>query len=66
MNNLEGKTSSKIKELRQKLRNIISNIEVNIDYPEYLDIEEMTKEKINESLDEIKISLDKINCGNNA
>ena len=60
MNNLEGKTSSKIKELRQKLRNIISNIEVNIDYPEYLDIEEMTREKIIDNLDYIKENLNLI------
>ena len=60
MNNLEGKTSSKIKELRKKLRNIISNIEVNIDYPEYLDIEEMTREKIIDNLDYIKENLNSI------
>ena len=60
ISNLQGNTTNKIQELRKKLVSIISNIEVNIDYPEYLDIEEMTKEKINESLDEIKISLDKI------
>ena len=60
MNKLKGKTSSKIKELRQKLRNIISNIEVNIDYPEYLDIEEMTREKIIDNLDYIKENLNSI------
>ena len=60
ISNLQGNTTNKIQELRKKLVSIISNIEVNIDYPEYLDIEEMTKEKINESLDEIKLSLDKI------
>lgn len=60
MNNLKGQTNIKIKELRQKLRQIISNIEVNIDYPEYLDIEEMTKEQIRDSLSYIKESLDQI------
>jgi len=60
MANLTGKTNTTIKNLRQKLREIISNIEVNIDYPEYLDIEVMTKEKIEESLDYIKESLEKI------
>ena len=60
ISNLQGNTTSKIQELRKKLVSIISNIEVNIDYPEYLDIEVMTKEKITESLDEIKTSLDKI------
>jgi len=60
MDNLTGKTNTTIKNLRQKLREIISNIEVNIDYPEYLDIEVMTKEKIEESLEFIKDSLEKI------
>ena len=60
ISNLQGNTTSKIQELRKKLVSIISNIEVNIDYPEYLDIEVMTKEKIRKSLDDIKISLDKI------
>ena len=58
--NLKGNTSNKIKELRQELRGIISNIEVNIDYPEYLDIEEMTIEKIKKSLSHIKEEIDKI------
>ena len=31
--NLKGETSNKIKKLRNELRKIISNIEVNIDYP---------------------------------
>ena len=60
ISNLQGNTTSKIQELRKKLVSIISNIEVNIDYPEYLDIEVMTKEKIRKSLDDIKNSLDKI------
>ncbi|MDD5979732.1 MAG: tRNA uridine-5-carboxymethylaminomethyl(34) synthesis GTPase MnmE [bacterium] len=67
MNNLTGKTNNTIKELRQKLREIISNIEVNIDYPEYLDIEEMTKEKIESNIDYIEKTLEKIiNNSNNS
>lgn len=60
INQLSGKVSDLIINLRDKLVQIISNIEVNIDYPEYLDIEVMTKEKIEESLDYIKESLEKI------
>lgn len=60
INNLKGNTTKKIKELRKKLIDILTNIEVNIDYPEYLDIEEMTTKKISESLNEIKEELDKI------
>ena len=46
INQLSGKVSDNIKELRKKLVSIISNIEVNIDYPEYEDIEVVTNEKI--------------------
>ena len=58
--NLKGETSNKIKKLRNELRKIISNIEVNIDYPEYLDIEVMTTNKIKESIVDIEYELDKI------
>ena len=51
INELNGKTSLLIKEMRDSLIKIISNIEVNIDYPEYDDIEVVTNEKI---LPEIK------------
>ena len=60
INNLTGKTSSKIKKLREKLVNIISNIEVNIDYPEYEDIEIITTEKIKNELSSIEESIDEI------
>lgn len=43
---LTGKTSEKIQPIRQQIADILSLIEVNIDYPEYTDIEEATKEKI--------------------
>jgi tRNA modification GTPase len=60
INNLKGNTTKKIRTLREKLSDILSNIEVNIDYPEYQDIEEMTVEKIKNELDNIKDELDKI------
>lgn len=43
---LEGKTTKLLSPLKISLADLISNIEVNIDYPEYQDIEEVTKEKI--------------------
>jgi tRNA modification GTPase len=43
---LTGQTSDKIAPIRQRLADILSLIEVNIDYPEYLDIEQATKEKV--------------------
>ena len=58
--NLQGTTTNKIKELRIKLIDLISNIEVNIDYPEYKDIEVITKKKIAKELVTIKQDINKI------
>ena len=60
LNQVGGKASSMISDLRDELAGIIANIEVNIDYPEYEDIEEMTIEKINSNLSELESKIDKI------
>lgn len=60
INQLNGKVSNMIKELRDKLIQIISNIEVNIDYPEYEDIEILTNDKILPSILSFKKDLEKI------
>lgn len=60
INNLKGNTTKKIRTLREKLSDILANIEVNIDYPEYQDIEEITVEKIKNELSNIEDELDKI------
>ena len=60
INNLQGMGSSLISNLRNDLINIISNIEVNIDYPEYNDIYEVTKNDIESKLSFFKNSLEKI------
>ena len=60
INQLSGKVSDNIKELRKKLIAIISNIEVNIDYPEYEDIEVVTNEKIYPQLVAFKKELEEI------
>src|SRR5574344_887915 len=52
INELHGNVSNMIKKLRQKILEILANIEVNIDYPEYEDIEVMTIEQIK---DQIKV-----------
>ena len=41
---LKGSTSKMIHEVKEKMIQILSNIEVNIDYPEYDDAEVVTKE----------------------
>ena len=60
LNQVGGKVSSMIHNLRDDLAGIISNIEVNIDYPEYEDIEEMTIDKINFNLSELEDKIDKV------
>ncbi len=46
INQVDGKVSNLIKNLRREIIEILANIEVNIDYPEYEDIEVLTNEKI--------------------
>lgn len=60
INNLTGTTTNKIKHLREKLIKLITNIEVNIDYPEYQDIEEITTNKIKQEIKTIEQELEKI------
>lgn len=54
MNQLTGKVSSLIHNLRQKIVDILANIEVNIDYPEYEDIEEMSLSIMKPRIEEIE------------
>lgn len=60
INTLTGETSNLIKKLRSELVQIISNIEVNIDYPEYEDIEEMTTGKVLPQVIQFKEKLSEI------
>ena len=60
MHNLKGKTKDKINKLRKRLLDILTNIEVNIDYPEYLDIEVVTIDKIKKELISIKEELNRL------
>jgi len=46
MISLTGETSSLFRPIKDKIGEILSHIEVNIDYPEYEDIEETSKEEI--------------------
>ena len=56
---LKGFLSSQIKEIEQKLLDIMVDIEVTIDYPEY-DVDEATNNKANESLQTILNLLEKL------
>lgn len=52
MNQLQGNLSNKINEIEEKLMQIMMNIEVVIDYPEY-DIDEITNSEVLERLSKI-------------
>ena len=54
INQVSGRTSNLIKDLRQQIIEILANIEVNIDYPEYEDIEEMTNQMLSERISNIE------------
>ncbi len=60
LSQMTGKVSSMIHDLRKRLVDIISNIEVNIDYPEYEDIEVVTIEKIKENISYIEEEVKRI------
>ena len=55
---LDGKTSDLIVPIKTRLADILSLIEVNIDYPEYEDIEVANKETIIATIDELLPKID--------
>lgn len=58
-NQLEGYLSRKINEIREKIMDIMVNIEANIDYPEY-DVEEVSNKDAENNLKEIENELIKL------
>ena len=60
INEVRGNVSGLIKKLRQEILEILANIEVNIDYPEYEDIEIVTNKKIEDKLKSIENKLKEI------
>ncbi len=57
---LEGRLSRKVKKLRQELVEILAHVEVNIDYPEYDDVEEMTHTLFKEKAEYVKKEIEKL------
>ena len=53
----KGETSDLIKPLKDSLAELLSSVEVNIDFPEYEDIEEMNELTIIKKIDEIRESI---------
>ena len=60
MNGINGKTSSLINELRSDMVQIISNINVNIDYPEYDDVDIITNDLLIPKITNLKEKINKI------
>ncbi|HCM88944.1 MULTISPECIES: tRNA uridine-5-carboxymethylaminomethyl(34) synthesis GTPase MnmE [Vagococcus] len=58
LNQLDGKLSGLIKELRHHILQALAQVEVNIDYPEYDDVEEMTANLMKEKAGQVKGSID--------
>jgi len=51
---LKGETSKLVEPIKTKIADLLSLIEVNIDYPEYTDFEEVNREKIIASINTVK------------
>jgi tRNA modification GTPase len=60
LNQLGGKVSDLIRNLRESIRDVLINIDVNIDYPEYEDILVVTKDMIVTHLGDVKNQIKKI------
>ncbi|MBP3921232.1 MAG: tRNA uridine-5-carboxymethylaminomethyl(34) synthesis GTPase MnmE [Bacilli bacterium] len=60
LNQINGKVSNMIKDLRQQILEILANIEVKIDYPEYEDIEDITYEDLINNIKPIENKIKKI------
>ena len=60
LNQIGGKVSNLIKNLRQKILEVLANIEVKIDYPEYEDIEDVTYNDLNNNIKEVENEINRI------
>ena len=58
LNTLEGSLKKYINGFRDKLKHVLANIEVNIDYPEYYDIEEVTRKELKELSNKVRRKTD--------
>ncbi|MFY4776213.1 tRNA uridine-5-carboxymethylaminomethyl(34) synthesis GTPase MnmE [Metabacillus sp. RGM 3146] len=57
---MEGRLSRLVRTLRQEILETLAHVEVNIDYPEYDDVEEMTHHLLVEKATKVKIELEKL------
>ena len=57
LNQLDGDLSHLIKNLRQDILDVLAQVEVNIEYPEYDDVETMTSKLLREKAVEVKAQI---------
>ena len=57
LNQLDGNLSTLIRELRQEILATLAQVEVNIDYPEYDDVEELTTQLLLEKAHHVKAQI---------
>ncbi|MCA1011841.1 tRNA uridine-5-carboxymethylaminomethyl(34) synthesis GTPase MnmE [Halobacillus halophilus] len=57
---MDGRLSNLIQQLRQKLLETLAHVEVNIDYPEYDDVEEMSHEMMEQKTKEVHEEVSKL------
>lgn len=57
---LDGRLSVLIKRLRQDLLETVAHVEVNIDYPEYDDVEEMSNEMMRTKTKEVHVEIENL------
>ncbi|KRN26677.1 tRNA uridine-5-carboxymethylaminomethyl(34) synthesis GTPase MnmE [Liquorilactobacillus mali] len=60
LNQLDGNLSHLIRNLRQDILDVLAQVEVNIDYPEYDDVEEMTTKLLKEKAQDTKIRIEQL------
>ena len=59
MKQLQGQLSNKIKEIKQEIMDVMVNVDVSIDYPEY-DVEEVENKEVLNMLDSVQAKLEKL------
>jgi len=60
LNQLDGDLSTLIRHLRQDILDVLAQVEVNIDYPEYDAVEAMTTKMLKEKAAEVSQSIDQL------
>lgn len=60
LHQMDGRLSNLIQKLRQDLLETVAHVEVNIDYPEYDDVEEMSHELLRTKVKEVQVEIEKL------